>query len=147
MKTFLKRFLTGLLIGVCGVAAAYTAAVYTPYVGLNPVTGQVGQPAITVNTGVIPTLDTTNTSCGTTATVQASAVGGAATFQVTANATTCTLSVDFQTQSPNGYFCVFVDETHPADAISQASHTTSSCTSSSATVTSGDKILVEVNGF
>jgi hypothetical protein len=148
MKTFLKRFLMGLLAATCGVALAYTAAVYTPYVGFNPVTGQVGQPAITVNTGTLPVLDAA-TSCGTTATVAASALGGAALVQYTTNSAggTCTLQLDLQTQAPNGYFCVAVDETTAAKTFTQTAHTTSTCTVSATTVSSGDKVLIEINGF
>jgi amino acid transporter len=134
MKTFLKRFLAGLLIGVCGVAMAYTAATYVAYVGYNPATGQVGQPAVTINTGAVPVLDATTS------------LGGAALVQFTANTTTCTLVLDFQTQAPNGYFCVASDETTPADSMKQSAHNTSSCTITG-TVVSADKILIEVNGF
>lgn len=148
MKNFLKRFLVGLLIGVSGVALAFTGAAYVAYVGYNPATGQVGQPGITVNTGTVPTLDAT-TSCGTLATVQASGVGGAAAFQFTANSAggTCTLVVDFPTQAPNGYFCVAQDETTASKVFTQTAHTTSTCTVSAGTVASADKILIEVNGF
>jgi hypothetical protein len=148
MKTFLKRFLLGLVAAASGVAVAFTGVAYVAYVGYNPVTNQVGQPGVTVNTGPIPTLDAT-TSCGTTATVQASGLGGAAAFQFSANSAggTCTLVVDFPTQAPNGYFCVAVDETNAAKVFTQTAHTTSTCTVSAATVASSDKVLIEVNGF
>ena len=146
MKTFLKRFLIGLLIGVCGVASAYVAAAYTQYVGFNPVTNQSGILGQTISIGTIPTLDTTTTTCGTTSTVQASAVGGSSVFQVTAGATTCTLKVNFPTQAANGYFCVVSDETTPADTVRQSAHDASSCTVTG-TVVSADKLLIEVNGF
>jgi hypothetical protein len=116
------------------------------YVGYNQVTGLNGQIGTPVAGGNLPVLSTTTTSCGTYATVNTSMVGGAGTWQVTANATSCTLLYTFPTAAPNGYNCVAQDETTPADTIRQSAHTTTSCTVTG-TVVSGDKILIEVNGF
>jgi hypothetical protein len=146
MKNFLKRFLMGFLAAACGVAMAYTAATYTQYVGFNSATNQTGILGQAVSIGSIPSLDTTTTSCGTTATVQASAVGGSSVFQLTAGATSCTLKVNFPTQAANGYFCVAADETTPADTMKQSAHDASSCTLTGTVVVS-DHVLIEVNGF
>jgi len=127
--------LIGLALGLFA-----TAALAVAYYGYNPVTGLSGVQGVPVALGVTPAVTGT---CGTIGTP----VGGAGTFTVAGTATTCTLTVTLPSAAPNGFFCVFIDETHPADIISQASHTATSCTSSAATVTAADAILVEVNGF
>lgn len=139
----MKKVLFGLAAALIATVAA--AAVY---VGFNPNTGLNSVQGTPVAVGTAPVLDAT-TSCGTLATVQASEVGGAGTFQVTANATTCTLVVDMPSAAPNGYYCIAFDETTRAGVFSQTAHSTTSCTvaSGSATVVSGDKVLVEINGF
>ncbi len=143
-----------ILIGGLAALFATVALASAFYVGYNPLTGQTGVVGVPVATGTMPTLNA-GTSCGTLATVQASELGGSGTVSFVANATTCTLSLTMPlgqgataaSPAPNGVFCVFIDETHPADIISQASHTTTTCTSSAATVVSGDTILVEINEF
>jgi hypothetical protein len=135
------------LIGI-GIAAGLTAglAISQTYTGFNPITGLNGQVGLPVAVGSPPTV----TGCS-----QTGVVGGGGTFQVTAGATSCTLTVTLNAAStsaytaaaPNGLFCVYTDETHPSDTISQASHTTTTSVSSAATVSVGDKILVECNGF
>lgn len=136
------------LIGLLAGLLVATAAVAAVYVGYNPTTGLNSSPGVPVAVGPFPTLDAT-TACGTLATVQASEVGGGAAFQVTANqATTCSLVVDFPSAAPNGYYCVAFDETTRAATFSQTAHTTlSSTVSATAGIVSGDKILVECNGF
>lgn len=141
---------TLLALGAVLLASVAMAAAF--YVGYNPTTNQTGVNGIPVATGTMPLLGA-STSCGTTATVQASMVGGSSVFQVTAGATTCTLQVNVpvgangvSNPAPNGVYCVFTNETHPAN-IAQASHTTTSCTSTAATVTLADNILVEVNAY
>lgn len=150
MSKFTKIFL-GFLAGcmvAAGIAVFAQTANLTQYVGYNPVTNTNGAQGLAISLGALPTLGA-STSCGTTATVAASMVGGTSVFQFTANATTCTVQIVYPTAAaaPNGIYCVFADETTPADTMKQASHTTTSCTSSASTVVSGDKILVEVNGF
>lgn len=152
MKKFTK-FLAGVLAGAALIFGAISFAQVSnlsQYVGYNSLTNVVGQLGLPLSMGTLPTLGA-STSCGTTSTVQASMVGGSGIFQLTANATTCTLQIVYPTAAaaPNGIFCVFIDETTVADAnnIHQASHTTTSCTSNGGTVVSGDKILVEVNSF
>ena len=143
----LRFLLAGLLLAAAGVASAtYVAAAYTQYVGFNVSTNQTGILGQAVSIGAIPVLDTTTTACGTTATVQASGVGGGSVVQFTAGATTCTLKLNFPTQAPNGYFCVASDETTPADTVKQSAHDASSCTVTG-TVVSADKVIIEVNGF
>lgn len=136
----LIAFVTGLMITAVAVAAVY--------VGFNPTTGLNSVPGVPVAVGNMPVLDA-STSCGTLATVQASQVGGAGTFQVTANqATTCSLVVDMPSAAPNGYYCIAFDETTRAATFSQTAHSTTACTvSATAGIVSGDKVLVEVNGF
>lgn len=133
-----------------GFLAAFvtSVALAAVYVGYNPNTGLNSQPGVPVAVGPFPVLDAT-TSCGTLATVQASQVGGGAAFQVTANqATTCSLVVDFPSAAPNGYFCVAFDESTRAASFQQTAHSTlSSTVSATAGVVSGDKILIECNGF
>jgi hypothetical protein len=147
MMKKLRFLFAGLLLAAAGVASAtYVAAAYSQYVGFNPNTNQTGFLGQAVALGSIPLLDTTTTACGTTATVQASGVGGSSVFQFTAGATTCTLKINFPTQAPNGYFCVASDETTPADTVRQSAHDASSCTVTG-TVVSSDKVLIEVNGF
>lgn len=145
------KFLAGILAGAllaAGLAVLAQTANLTQYIGFNPVTNVNGQVGLPLSTGPLPALGA-STSCGTTATVAASMVGGTGVFQLTANATTCTIQVVYPAASaaPNGVYCVFADETTPADSPKQASHTTTSCTSNAQTVVSGDKILVEVNTF
>lgn len=141
MKSLLQRFkvlgafLVAALLGFGTIAVAQTA-----YSGFNPLTGLNGVLGIPVALGTSPVI--TGSTCGTL-----TKVGGAAVFTVAGTATTCTIVVTMPAAAPNGYFCVFIDETHPADIITQASHTGTSCTSSAATVTAADVILVEVNGF
>lgn len=147
MKTF-KSFVFGLLLAVAGVAGAAAF-----YVGFSPSTNLAGVPGVPVATGVMPVIS--GSGCGTLATVQASEVGGASVVQFTSNSTACTVTLTTATISPatsaaaapNGLFCVAVDETHPADVGSQSAHTTTSCTIAFAATTSGDNILVEINGF
>jgi hypothetical protein len=146
MKLSLKKIAAGLAgLLIAGVAASAV------YYGYNPNTGLNGVPGLTVAGGTTPAVTGT---CGTIP----APVGGAAVFSVTtAGVTSCTLTVTYSVPSnalagssaavPNGLFCVYVDETHPADTISQASHTTTSSTSSTATISAGDVILVECNGF
>lgn len=135
--------LLGALIGFAGVALAQTV-----YYGWNPVTGLETTHGTAISAGAVPVLSSTTTSCGTYATVNASLVGGASAFQVTANTTSCTLKFVFPSAAPNGYNCVTQDETTSTGAFRQIAHDTISCTvaSTGATV-SGDKILTEVNGF
>ena len=132
---------------LAGVAlAGVAAAAATVYVGYNPSTGLSMLPGTNVSVGTLPVLSTTTTSCGTYATVNASLLGGASTWQVTANTTSCTLKFVFPSASPNGYFCVASDETTPADSMKQSAHDTVSCTLTG-TVVSSDNIIIEVNGF
>ena len=140
---FAKRLaLTLAGIGLAGVVAAAA----TVYIGYNPSTGLSMFPGTNVSVGTLPVLSTTTTSCGTYATVNASMVGGASTWQIAANATTCTLKFTFPSAAPNGYFCVASDETTPADTMKQSAHDTLSCTITG-TVVSADNIIIEVNGF
>lgn len=136
------------VIGFLSALLVTTVAMAAVYVGFNPNTGLNSQQGTTVSVGTLPVLDAT-TSCGTTATVQASGVGGASAFQFTSNsaAGTCTLVIDFPSAAPNGYFCVAYDETTTAKIFAQTAHSTTSCTVSAGTVASNDKILIEVNGF
>lgn len=157
MFTKFRSLIFGVLLAVAGVAGASAF-----YVGFDPTTNLSGFPGIPVATGQMPTLS--GAGCGTLATVQASEVGGGGIVQFTANATTCTITLTVPivprppvtvafgvpaspTPVPNGLFCVPVDETHVATAASQTAHTTTSCTVSLTGVTSGDLILVEINGF
>jgi hypothetical protein len=132
----MKKMLIGLLAGL-GLVATLAIA-QSNYVGWNPATGLTGVLGVPVATGPLPTV----TGCS-----QSAVVGGGSVVQVTAGATSCTLTVTIPAAAPNGVFCVFIDETHPADLMAQASHTTATCVSSTGTVTSGDKILVEINAF
>lgn len=127
------------------LALLIPVAMAAVYVGFNPNTGLNSSQGTPVAVGVLPVLDAT-TSCGTLATVQASQVGGAGVFQITANSTTCTLVIDMPSAAPNGYFCVASDETTPADTVKQSAHSTTQCTVTG-TVVSADKVLVEINGF
>jgi hypothetical protein len=141
-----------------GLALAQTSnTTANVYAGFNPLTYLTGAPGIPVAVGPIPTIS--GAGCGTLATVQASAVGGTSIFQFTANATSCTLTFTIPPQPAvsaggtgaptpvqNGLYCVATDETTPADSIKQSAHTTTTCVLTG-TVVSGDKILVEVNGF
>jgi len=147
---FLSDMKSKILAGLAGllVASVATAAVYY---GFNPNTGLNGVQGLTVAGGSTPTVTGT---CGTIP----APLGGAAVFQITtAGVTSCQLTVTYSVPAnalagssaaaPNGVFCVYADETHPADTISQASHTTTSSSSSTATITAGDVILVECNGY
>ena len=138
------RVLLAAFVAAFGLLAGATASA-DQFIGFNPTTGLLALPGTPIAAGVLPVLDAT-TSCGTLATVKASQVGGSGVFQITANATTCTLVIDFPSAAPNGYFCVAIDETTPADTVKQSVHTTTSCTVTG-TVVSADKVLVEVNGF
>jgi hypothetical protein len=141
MKTLFSRFHKALIATIVGVLAVGGLAFAQVYYGFNPVTGLNGVQGVPVAGGVVPALSGT---CGTIP----AGVGGAGTFSVTtAGVTTCTLIVTLPSAAPHGFFCVFIDETHPADVIAQASHTSTTCTSSAATITAGDTILVEINGF
>ena len=133
------------LIGGLAALLASVAVASAFYVGYNPLTAQTGVTGVPVATGTMPAAS----GCSYTA-----EVGGSSVVQITAGATACTLTLTMPVgqngsvnAAPTGVFCVFVDETHPADTISQASHTTTSCTSSAATVSIGDLILVEINEF
>lgn len=132
-------------VAVAGLALAGGAA----YTGYNPLTNLNGTPGLTTALGTLPTLGA-STSCGTTATVQASMVGGASTFQLTAGATSCSLVIVFNTSAqggtPNGIFCIAVDETTPADTLKQTAHSALQVTISG-TVVLSDNILIECNGF
>lgn len=141
MKSF-RSFILGL---VAAVAVGFAGLAAAQYIGYNPSTGITGFPGTPVAYGTLPVLDATS-SCGTLATVVASEVGGAGAFQITANATSCTVKVNFPSAAPNGYFCVAADETTPADSMKQSAHSTTSCTVTG-TVVSGDKILIDVQGF
>jgi hypothetical protein len=137
MKAF--SFRTKILAGLAGVALAGLACAQV-YYGFNPLTGLNVVQGIPVAGGNKPVVS--GSTCGTL-----TQVGGAGTFTVAGTATACTIVVTFPSAAPNGYFCVFADETHPADIITQAAHTSTSCTSTAATVTAADVILIEVNGF
>lgn len=149
----IKNFLRGLNKGTAFILAALlglaTVATAQVYYGFNPLTGLNSQQGTTVSAGVLPVLSTTTTSCGTYATVQASMIGGASAWQVTANsaAGTCTLKFVFPSAAPHGYYCVAYDETTTAKIFAQSAHDTVSCTITAGTVASNDNILVEVNGF
>jgi hypothetical protein len=157
MKTFSKIVLGALIaavLGVAGLALATGANTgLNSYLGFNPATGLTGAPGIPYAVGPMPVLS--GAGCGTLATVQASETGGSSVVLFTANATTCTLTLTVPTISPatspagfpTALFCIPVDETHVATAASQTAHTTTSCTVSLTGVTSGDTILVELNGL
>lgn len=133
-------FVAAALFGLGAVAVAQ--AIYT---GFNPVTQLNGVQGVPVSLGPIPVLGAA-TACGTTATVQASGVGGTGIVQYTAGATSCTLVVNIPTAVTNGVYCVAADETTSANLLKQTAHTTSSCTLTG-TVAVSDKILVEINAF
>jgi hypothetical protein len=139
---FAKR----LALTLAGVGLAGVVAAATVYIGFNPSTGLSMFTGTNLAVGTLPVLSSTTTSCGTYATVSASMLGGASTWQVTANTTTCTLKFTFPSAAPNGYFCVASDETTPADTMKQSAHDTLSCTLTG-TVVSADNIIIEVNGF
>ena len=147
---FIKSIKARIAALVAGVAITGLAlAAGTAYTGFNPLTNLNGTPGLTVALGTLPTLGAA-TSCGTTATVQASMVGGANTFQLTAGATSCSIVVVFnsaaQGGTPNGIYCVVADETTTADSVKQAAHTSLQVTVSG-TVVIGDNLLFECNGF
>lgn len=130
------KVLAGLLIAmVCFIEPASAQLYY----GFNPTTGLNTFQGTTVAGGVLPVIS--NNSCTGTL-----LVGGAAAFQFTAGATTCTMTFTFPSTAPNGWNCVAQDETTPADTMRQSAHTATSCTITG-TVVVADKILVEVNGF
>lgn len=142
MKTLFSKLSTKVAAITAGVLLGGLVLASTFYVGYNPVTGMSGAQGIPVSVGTPPT---TSGTCGTLG----ATTGGQAVFtQATAAVTTCTLTVTIPTASaaPNGLYCVFVDETN-VHAIYQASHTSTTCTSNAATITAGDTILVEINGF
>lgn len=154
MKTFIAELLaklkalgakikTKLGFAVVGVAVASLAYGAAFYVGFNPLTNMNGQQGIPVSVGTPPPVTGT---CGTIGAV----TGGSAVFQVqTAAVTTCTLIVTIPAASaaPTGLYCVFTDETSPAHPITQASHSTTTCSSNAATIVASDVILVEVNAY
>ncbi|MFI5397579.1 MAG: hypothetical protein ACHQ9S_18740 [Candidatus Binatia bacterium] len=144
MKNLFKKAFVA--TAACLLAAVASAVIYY---GFNPITGLNTFQGTTVSAGALPVLSSTTTSCGTYATVQASMVGGASAWQVTANSAggTCTLKFTFPSAAPNGYYCVAYDETTVAKLFPQTAHDTVSCTISGATVASSDLVLVEVNGF
>lgn len=147
----MKKYLLGALAGLGLVAALAFAQTsnLSVYFGFNPSTGLNVTQGTAVAGGNLPILSTTTTSCGTYATVNSSMVGGASTWQVTANSAggTCTLKFTFPSAVPNGYFCVAYDETTVAKIWAQSAHSTTSCTVTAGTVASSDLILIEVNGF
>jgi hypothetical protein len=143
MNIFKKAFAAGL--GLL-FASVLSAAVYF---GFNPVTALNTSNGVPVSAGVLPVVTGT---CGTIP----APVGGSGVFQITTAAvTTCTLIITLPivppatapAPTPNGVFCVFIDETTGTHIMTQASHTTTSCTSGATTITAGDNILVEINGF
>jgi hypothetical protein len=151
-KLFSKTaaFVAAAILGLGTVAVAQTL-----YYGWNPSTGFETFHGFPLAGGTVPTLGTA-TACGTTATVQASAVGGSSVVQFTAGATSCTLVLTLPTVvtasstvspvAPNGIYCVAADETTSADSMKQTAHTTNSCTLTG-TVVVGDKIIVEINAY
>lgn len=141
-----------LSLSVVGILIA-SAALAVTYYGFNPNTGLNTQNGLTVAGGAPPAVTGT---CGTIP----APIGGSSTFQVnTAGVTTCTLTVTYSppagglagssAASPNGLYCVFIDETTPADAnnMHQALHTQTYVTTNAATIVAGDIILVECNGY
>lgn len=154
LTQFILGAFAAAVLGLTGLALATGANTgLNSYIGYNPTTNLFGTSGVPFAVGPMPVLS--GGTCGTLATVQASETGGSSVVQFASNSTACTLTLTTATISPatapaaapNGLFCVAVDETHPADVGSQSAHTTTSCTVVFAATTSGDLILVEINGF
>lgn len=143
--TRFTKILLGLLLGVvCGVALAttYTATGTSNsgsvYFGNNPSTGQVGIPGQLLASGSLPVITSSSSNCGaTTFTAKGGATAG--TFTETTG-TSCAFTLTFPTAAPNGWICEFRDITTPADTVTQASSTTTTCVTGSDTIASGDTI-------
>lgn len=136
--TKMRSFLAGLAIGLGLISAVALADVYY---GWNPNTGLESFHGSFVSLGTKPVVTGT---CGTLGAVTAGATAG----QVVAGAvTTCTIVITFPSASPTGWICKFTDLTTPADPITQASTTTTSCTSSVSTIVSGDTIQFVAVGY
>lgn len=79
-----------------------------------------------ISTGSPPTLTGTCTT--------ASQVGGNTAGSFTATCVSQTVIITFATTAPNGWACVVVDQTTPADVLAQSANSTTSCTVSGTTV-------------
>lgn len=134
----MKKIL-GLLIGLL-VATAALAIDY----GWNPVTGLEAFHGALVSQGTLPTISGTG-GCGTLT----AKTGGPSSGTVTIGtfATSCTLTLTFPTAAPNGWNCTFGDLTTPADAVPQATSTTTTCVTTAATMVTGDTIKYMALGF
>ena len=130
MKTSLVRGLLAGLAFMAGLALAASA----PYFGYNPSTGLEALHGSLISGGTSPVVSGT---CGT----RGATTGGAFAGTVVSGAvTTCTTTLTFPAAAPSGWQCRFTDLTTPADVIPQASSTTTSCTSTAATIVSGDTV-------
>lgn len=134
MKT--PRVLVGLF-----TALFCTAALAAVYYGYNPSTGLETFHGSLISQGTVPVVSGT---CGT----RGATTGGASVGTIVSGAvTTCTTTLTFPSAAPNGWICRFADLTTPADAVTQASSTTTSCTSSAATIVSGDTLSYVATGY
>lgn len=139
MKKLVQFALGAFVAAALGFGALATASAYY---GWNPLTGLEVTHGVLVDGGT--TAPVISGTCGTRGTVVAAAAHGTV---VAGAVTTCTTTLTFATAAPNGYLCGFKDLTTPADSIPQASFTTTSCTSTAATIVSGDTIAFSAEGF
>lgn len=133
----MKRILTALAL-----LAVATVAVAATYWGYNPTTGLETFHGARVDGGTVQPV--VSGTCGT----RGAQVGGAfAGTSVAGAVTTCTMVLTFASAAPNGWDCHFKDLTTTTDTLPQASFTTTSCTSTAATIVSGDTIMYDAVGF
>ena len=138
MKSILK-FLGRCIPAAFVVSVALAAAVaYTAYSGLNPLTGLYGLNGtlFATDTGGL-NAPVVSGSCGT----RGAQVGVSSSGSVISGAvTTCTTTLTFPYAAPNYYECWFKDDTTPADALAEATPTSSTCGTGAATIVSGDHV-------
>jgi hypothetical protein len=135
IRSSILGFAAGLLL-VAGLASA-AAIDY----GWNPTTGLEAFHGALVTQGTAPVV---SGSCGTRGTITAGPNAGSI---VSGAVTTCTTTLTFPSAAPNGWNCVFNNRTTPADIVTEASTTTTSCTTVAATIVSGDVLQFVAIGY